>query len=241
MKKFLLGACLLLAYQMGFSQLVTLVDPVNAFYGSTSVVGEELHPHWDVINASSNTVGLGCRRMILQPVQGATHQFCWGELCSPWGTADNTSSEIVTLQPGAMTSTFFGKYRHNGFAGQSRVRFCWFDSANPTDEFCYDVNYCVDVAECVLGVDEMEGGAEMRINSNPIQHTGFIQYTFKTFPNQGLLTIWNSYGQLMRQVNLNAQAGLVLIDAEEFGNGMYVCQIANEGQVLNTQRFVIAK
>lgn len=241
MKKLVLSVCMLITAQFGFTQLVTLVDPVNAFYGSTAVVGEELHPHWDIINASSNTVGLGCRRAILQPVAGATHQFCWGELCSPWGTADLISSEVVTLAAGASTSTFFGKYRHNGFAGQSRVRFCWFDAANTTDEFCYDVNYCVDVAECVLGIDEMQNLAEMRINSNPIQHTGFIQYAFKSFPNAGVMTIWNSYGQLIRQVNLTSQSGLVLISADEFSNGIYVCQIANEGQVLNTQRFVVAK
>ncbi|MFM7814827.1 MAG: T9SS type A sorting domain-containing protein [Flavobacteriales bacterium] len=241
MKKFVLHAIVLLTSIIGQAQLVTLVDPINAFYGSTSVVGEELHSHWDIINASQNTVGLGCRRMILQPVAGATHQFCWGELCSPWGTADIVSSEVVTLASGATTATFFGKYRHNGFAGQSRVRFCWFDSANPTDEFCYDVNYCVDVAECVLGIDEMQNAAEMHIQSNPIQHTGFIQYAFKSFPNDGLMTIWNGFGQMIKQIKLSSQSGLVLISADELSNGVYICQIANEGNVLSTQRFVVSK
>jgi|JI6StandDraft_1071083.scaffolds.fasta_scaffold04607_3 hypothetical protein len=240
MKRFLLFSICIFSLTFSQAQLVELGNATNQITGPLSE--SELHvTDWEVINASNETIAFGCKRISVYDVPGSLNQFCWGILCSAWGTGNLTSSQVVNLAPGAYSNSFYAHYRHNGNAGQSTVRYCWFDTNNPSNEYCYDVNYCVE-GECIIGVRENTAVGQISgISPNPINGTGNISYNFLSPPSSGKMSIYNMMGELVKQVPLTKKNGSVFISATDYASGIYFCNIENEGKVFETKRFVIAK
>jgi hypothetical protein len=241
MKKHILFALLSLSATVVSAQIVEFVDPQNVFYGDVANTGEELHPGWEVINISGEDIYVGARMEIEQIVNGATYQFCWGELCSPWIAEDYLSEEELLIANGESNNTFFAKYRHNGNAGQSVVKYCWFNANEFFTDVCYEVNYCVST-ECIVGVNDVAQSASMStISPNPIQTTGAIHYNFNSNPNAGKMTISNSLGMIVKEIELREKSGVVVVGSAEFADGLYFVSIEEQGQVYQTQRMLIQK
>jgi hypothetical protein len=224
----------------GQSQFIELHNEVNTVMGTSTNTTEIISAHWDVINISGTERDIRCRREIIQSVSGADHQFCWGEICGPWSTGNELSTEIVNLADGDSSFSFYCKYRHNGNPGQSIARFCWFDAADPTNQLCYDVNFCVDQA-CIIGVEEFENKAQIQILGNPVSSLSGISYQFATQPTNAEIAIYNSTGQLVESRSINSAQGVVLIDAQLFANGVYTCKLNENRRTVGIQRMVVSK
>jgi len=224
----------------GFSQFIEFNNEVNTVLGTSTNTGEIISAHWDVINISGSERDIRCRREIIQNVAGAEHQFCWGEICGPWATNNELSTEIVTIADSDTSFSFYCKYRHNGNPGQSIARFCWFDAAEPSTVLCYEVNFCVDQA-CIIGVEEVENQAQLEILGNPASSLSGISYRFATHPSQAELLIYSATGMLVANHNLASAQGVVLIDAEQMANGIYTCKLNENGRTVGIQRLVVSK
>jgi hypothetical protein len=222
------------------AQFIELHNEVNTVLGTSTNTTEVISAHWDVINIAGGDRDIRCRREIIQTITGADHQFCWGEICGPWATGNELSTEIVTLADGDTSFSFYCKYRHNGNPGQSIARFCWFDAAAPANQLCYEVNFCVDQA-CIIGVEEFENQAALQILGNPVNNLSGISYQFVTQPSNAELAIYNSTGQLVESRLINSAQGVVLIDAQLFGNGVYTCKLNENGRTVGIQRMVVSK
>jgi hypothetical protein len=222
------------------AQFIALHNEVNTVLGASSDVTEVLSANWDVINIAGEERDIRCRREIIQTVAGADHQFCWGEICGPWATGNELSTEIVNLADGDTSFSFYCKYRHNGNPGQSIARFCWFDAAEPSNVLCYEVNFCVDQA-CIIGVEEVENQAQLEILGNPASSLSSISYRFATHPSQAELLIYSATGMLVANHNLASAQGVVLIDAEQMANGIYTCKLNENGRTVGIQRLVVSK
>jgi len=225
---------------LGQSQFIELNDEVNTVLGTSSNTSEIISAHWDVINISGGQRDIRCRREIIQNVTGAEHQFCWGEICGPWATTNELSTEIVSLADGDTSFSFYCKYRHNGNPGQSIARFCWFDAAAPATQLCYEVNFCVDQA-CVVGIEEVYNQAQFQLLGNPVNNLSGISYKFMTQPTNAELAIYSATGQLVENRMINSAQGVVLIDALQFDNGIYVCKLNENGRTVGIQRMVVSK
>jgi len=245
MKKIYFVLTLLLCSIAGRTQLdpfVQLHDEVSSLVGDITNTSEVMEAHWDVINISGSSKNIGCRREILQTVPSAQHQYCWGFLCGPWtsSTATNTSSEVVSLANGDSTDTFFCKYKHLGNAGESIVRFCWFDMNNAAEELCHDITFCAG-ASCPVGVYENEVTASFEIIGNPVNSISALKYKFQNQPSQASVQIFSATGVLVEERPINSIQGFVMMDAENFANGVYLCRLVNSGRVVGTQRMVVSK
>jgi hypothetical protein len=240
MKSNILFLALSLVTLIGQSQFIEFNNEVNTVLGASANTTEILSAHWDVINVSGSTSDIRCRREIIQTVTGAEHQFCWGEICGPWAATNELSTEIVNLADGDTSFSFYCKYRHNGNAGQSIARFCWFDAAAPAEQLCYEVNFCVDQA-CIIGVEEFENQAQLQINGNPVSNISAISYHFATQPSKAELVIFNSTGQLVETLPISSAQGVALIDAQLFANGVYTCKLNENGRTVGIQRMVVSK
>jgi hypothetical protein len=240
MKSIILFFALSLVSLIGQSQFIEFHNEVNTVLGASANATEILSAHWDVINVSGSTRDIRCRREIIQTVSGAEHQFCWGEICGPWAATNELSTEIVNLADGDTSFSFYCKYRHNGNAGQSIARFCWFDAAVPAEQLCYEVNFCVDQA-CVIGVEEYENQAQLQIIGNPVCNISAISYQFATQPSKAELAIFNSTGQLVETLPISSAQGVALIDAQHFANGVYTCKLNENGRTVGIQRMVVSK
>ncbi len=234
---------LILFYSItGRAQYVELHDEVSSMMGDITNTSEVLSAHWDVINISGSTKNVRCRREIIQTVQGAQHQYCWGELCGPWtaNTATNTSSEIVTIANGDTTNTFFCKYKHLGNAGASIVRFCWFDNNNAALELCHEITFSAETPSQVGGLDN-DATAAFEIIGNPGNSISALTYQFQNQPTHASVQVFNATGVLVEERPINSIQGFVMMDAENFANGVYLCRLINCGRVVGTQRMVVSK
>jgi hypothetical protein len=240
MKIKILATLLFAVVSVAQAQFIELHDEVNTVLGTSANTTEIISAHWDVINIAGSQRDIRCRREIIQPVAGADHQFCWGEICGPWASGNELSTEIVTLADGDTSFSFYCKYRHNGNPGQSIARFCWFDAAEPSTVLCYDVNFCVDQA-CIIGVEEYENQAQLEILGNPASSLSGIRYQFVTQPTRAELLIYSATGMLVDSHNLASSRGMVLIDAEQMANGIYTCKLNENGRTVGIQRLVVSK
>ncbi len=222
------------------AQFIEFNNEVNTVLGTSSNTTEVISAHWDVINIAGQERDIRCRREIIQTVAGADHQFCWGEICGPWSTGNELSTEIVNLADGDTSFSFYCKYRHNGNPGQSIARFCWFDAAAPANQLCYEVNFCVDQA-CIIGVEEFENLATLQILGNPVSNLSGISYQFATQPSNADLAIYNSTGQLVETRAISSAQGIAIIDANAFSNGVYTCKLNENGRTVGIQRMVVSK
>jgi hypothetical protein len=234
---FLATMCVGIFYSQ--AQIVELVDEFNVVYGTSTNTTEELDVHWSVVNSTSQALNINCKRWVIQEVAGSLNKFCWGDYCFTWGT--DVANEAILMAPGTSNSTFHGYYRHQGNPGQTIVAYCFYDYDNPSNEFCYDVNYCVD-GNCVVGVEENIIQAEsFEIAPNPISGSGALTYAFTARPENAKISIYNSLGSIVKIIDLTTQKGSVLIDARDFETGIYFCNLEANGQVYKTSRLMISK
>lgn len=239
MKK-LLACALIFTSSMISAQIVDFNDETNVVLGSSANTTEILEANWDVVNISGTTRSISCKRRVISQVSGAQHQFCWGEICGPWGTNDETSTEIVTLADGDTSTSFYCKYRHNGNPGQSVVQFCWYDAADFGSDVCYNVNFCVDM-QCIVNVEEQTRATFTAISPNPVQALSGFQYHFASSPESAEIRIYDQLGKLAKRADINSKEGLIMLDAKDFEDGVYVCHLLESNRIVSTQRMVVSK
>jgi hypothetical protein len=213
----------------------------------------ELQASWDVVNMTDAAVSLRARREVITapPVfnlpytfgaAGARERFCWGALCFDYGTAVTPTNQslLVNIQPGESNDTFKGLYEHMGTAGQAHFRYCFFDVNNSAIEVCHEVLFCVDV-DCVVGIAEQKEPELGVLGPNPVQGVSTFTYDFGTAQGQRSIAIYNMVGSIVREVNLQAPAGMVYINADDFEAGVYFYALVQNGQAIATRKFVVTK
>jgi len=241
MKKLVLFTLASLIYIGGFSQSLSLIDPVNVVTGTLVEIGNgELAADWSVQNISETTIAVRARRNVIEEVTGSANYFCWG-VC--FGETVNVSPTSVnqTMAPGDINNTFYAHYRPNGNAGQTIIEYCFFDANNPSDQICQTVNFCVD-AECIVGVEETaSAGTFTNIYPNPVNGMANLTYQFISRPENAKFKVYNMVGELVKESNIATQSGMILFHSDDFNNGVYVVVLEENGQVVDTQKLIISK
>ncbi len=240
MKKIISALFLLFIVANSNAQFVIFNGALNAVFG-TGELDEELAEAWNVINNTALTATYATRAEVIQLVAGSNYQYCWGEHCSAWVAGNVALPDVVTIGPDAANGTFYTHFRPNGFSGHSIIRYCWYNINSPTEEVCYDVNFCVN-AECVITVTKVtQVGDITEISPNPITKTSTLSYDFTTVPTNAKIQIHNMVGSLVKEVLLEKKSGLVTIEAADFESGIYFCSIQCDGKIFETKRLVITK
>jgi Secretion system C-terminal sorting domain len=241
MKKIVLFLSSLFTLTMVQAQVVDLSGESNVLYGTSANTSEELDLGWEVICNAATSTDIKCSATVIQMVTGAKYQYCWGAACSPWISANNSLPEIVTMAAQESNSSFHIKYRHYGYAGQSIVRFCWYDANNTADIFCYDVNFCVDAeGGCVVDVQEVVTSASIaQISPNPANEMASIAFSFSTKPSDAQLVVYNMVGEMVASYPINQRQGQIRIQARDLNSGIYFCSLVHEGKKLETKRLVV--
>lgn len=224
------------------AQSLELIDPVSTVTGTLAELGTtgELVAAWDVQNISANTLSVRCYRSVIAEVSGSENYFCWG-VCFTSTTNISPVQVAQVMGPEQVNDTFYAHYRANGNPGQTTVKYCFFDNANPTDEACHTVTYCVDMAECVLSVEESgRDRAELGIYPSVMSGLGKLTYTLPAGLREAQAEIISQTGQMVRTIKLTNTNGLVILDGAEWSSGVYLVRVISSGYLLGTARFVVA-
>jgi len=244
MKKGILLTCaVLMTLIVAKAQSLSLIDPVSTVVGTLAELGTngELVADWSVQNISNNALSVRASRNVISEVAGSENYFCWG-VCFT-SEVNISPAQIAQQMPaGSTNDTFYAHYRANGYAGQTEVEYCFFDANNTADRSCHRVLYCVDVAECVVSVSELDSeSTNLEIFPNALSGLGKISYSLPLGLRKGQIDIFSTTGQLVKSVQLNSREGLVLIHGSDFANGTYMVRLSSADVVHQFSRLLIAQ
>lgn len=235
----------------------TLLDAVDVVEGSpadTVMVAE-----WFVTNATENAMTLYVERNVLQVVDpmnlpyeagaaGAYERFCWGGTCYPYGTGSSALPLALTLEPMDTTGiNSFGAedwmiadYYPNGVSGVTALQYCFKATQQGVPEVCHTVLFCAgtEEGECVLSVGEEQSVGFETLAPNPVVGRSALTYFA---PQGGELVILDLTGKSIKSVPLQPGKGMVWMDAMEFAPGVYLYAYQQDGQILQTQKFSVAR
>lgn len=231
MKKFIFTAFLTSQMFLSFGQSATLVNPVTNVEATaaTLTVAGEMVAEWPVANLTNNAVSIKCLREELSLTQGTQNYFCWG-VC--YGETTNVSVLAQNILPGDTNNTFYAHYKPLGNIGQSDINYCFFNTADPTDRACHTVHYCF---ECLVETQEFENETKQISfqGENPLQGLGLFNYTLPQ--ESGYFTLTDMSGNRVRQMNLNASVGQILLDANELSCGMYLVTLISGSSTITSK------
>ena len=232
----------------------TLVDPIEVFEGSLSdPENAEIAIHWDVTNLTEDTLQLKVTRNISQLVspynlpydqdnEGAYDLFCWGPLCYPYGTFSSFDTDfyLVTLEPQQTDTTFIADYYQAGVAGVTAFEYCFHPVDDSDAGTCQMVLYCLDAENCALDVGEADASVKGEpIFPQPVTWVSSFPYHLNG-ATSAAMTIFDSSGREVEGAQLNAQHGVVYIDASGWESGVYIVTLQTDQGVGVSESFVVA-
>jgi hypothetical protein len=239
MKKFILIPTLALLTIGSMAQSLTLLEPVAQVNGTVAELGAsgELIAEWSVQNTSANFLEVRAKRVVQQTVQGSINYFCWG-VCFDEATNVSPLSVSQDMNAGDINNTFYAHYRPQNNAGEAIIQYCFFDAANPADETCQTVSYCVD---CTQSVAEQSMEIEVgEIYPNPLKGLGSISYNLPSTPTNAKLVVYNMVVEVVKDTTISSKSGLLLINGADFESGIYLYSIQMDGKASAMKKLVVA-
>jgi hypothetical protein len=239
MKKLLLIPALALFTIVTTAQSLALIEPMTQVNGTVAALGAtgELVAEWGVQNISENFLEVRAKRAVQQNVQGAINYFCWG-VCFDENTNVSPVSVNQDMNAGDINNTFYAHYRPQNNAGEAIIQYCFFNAADPTDETCQTVTYCVD---CIQSVAEQSLDIEVgEIYPNPLKGLGSISYNLPSTPKNAKLFIYNMVGEVVKESTITSKNGVILINGADFESGIYLYSIQMDGKASAMKKLVVA-
>ena len=219
MKKNLLFFGLALSFIGMSAQTMELVNPVaqvNATAATLTGAGEMV-AEWPVTNISNASISLKCSRSVVSEIAGTSNYFCWG-VC--FGETTNVSLISQTILPSDTNHTFYAHYKPLGNPGETLITYCFFNTANPSDQACQTVSFCYE-SVCPISVEEEQNAKFELVGSNPLKGLSFINYRLHAGETQGQLLITNLQGELVKKAVVKGNTGSILLNAQDYAAGVY--------------------
>jgi hypothetical protein len=222
------------------SQSLSIMNPVDMVEGTLAEIGPsgELEVAWAMQNISSSSLTVRCRREVLSAVAGSTNYFCWG-VCFQESTDVSPVGAAVPMNANVINNSFYGHYKPNGNAGQSTIRYCFFNMDNPNDEVCHTVNFCADVA-CIVGVEEHGKPEISALSPNPANAMTSFSYSLPKGATDARVMIYSLTGAIIRNESLISREGMIMMNATDFANGVYFVTVVADGVASQMQKMVIS-
>lgn len=201
------------------AQSIELVNPVlqvNATAATLTGAGEMV-AEWPVTNISDVQISVKCSRSVISEVAGTSNYFCWG-VC--YGETTNVSLLAQTILASDTNHTFYAHYKPLGNPGQTIIRYCFFNTANPADQACQNVSFCYE-SECAIEVSEENSTKFELVGSNPLNGLSFINYQMPQGVTEGQLVITNLQGKMVQQHTVKGNSGSILLNAQDYAAGVY--------------------
>ncbi len=219
MKKNILFFGLALSFLGVSAQSIELVNPVvqvNATAATLTGAGEMV-AEWPVTNISNASISVKCSRSVISEIPGTSNYFCWG-VC--YGETTNVSLLSQNILASDTNHTFYAHYKPLGNPGQTLITYCFFNTANPTDQACQTVSFCYE-SVCPMGVTEENSSKFELVGSNPLKGLSFINYQMPQGVTEGQLLITNMQGELVKKSLVKGNSGSILMNAQDYASGVY--------------------
>jgi len=242
MKKFLLLFCFAyMAALLAYSQSLQLSDSTGPIANNATIVKYGLasaDPDYEIIsyvfvkNTTSDSMSVKVKKVLLDTVQGTINTFCWGYCVTP---EIFESPDPVVIHAGVIDSiNFSGHYYPKGLLGISTIRYVFFDSDNPSDTVCVNINFDTYPE----GIDYLSNVTLSNAYPNPANTTVNFPYSVLKNSNAKLI-IWNILGSVVKEVDITGNSGTLSLNTSELADGVYFYSLLVNGNSQATKKFVI--
>ncbi len=248
MDKISITICLF--FCLGVSAQLKLVDPVflGANLNNTTLMASgvpadsELQFALSIINTSTQTYTLKCKRTEVDVMAGTENITCW-DTCAPLLVAGDFETMIVgevgieyveVIAPNDTATSFLARYKPKNLDGCSLFLYEFFDVANPNvilarvhGRFTHNIS-----TSCTASLIT-KNDLEFSMYPNPTNN----QLTFNTNDRNLFFQISDLQGR--RVVNKTELVNGKRLDLGFLHSGVYFVSVLKNGIVLKTERLVV--
>ena len=210
--------------------------------GDTIVYGQSdilLEHYLDVKNISNNNLDVICVKTVLVlPIGYPTFTgpyFCFAEACYPSNTDTSNSSTLNSGQQFAHSNVdpeaHTGYYNAQGLNGIAKVKYCFYDVNNPTDETCVTITY----ETTTTAIDDFQPLTKLGdFYPNPANE--IVNFTFNG--NSATLKFIDILGNNVKEILLS-QKGIQELDLSDMNKGIYFGNLIVNDEVVSIKKLIV--
>lgn len=191
-----------------------------------------------VTNNTGNIMNVKLARVNIDLLEGTSNSVCFAGTC--YGPMVDTT-EYLTLTAGATSgddrSMEADYYYPVGSYGKSIVKYSFFNMANPEEHADIVVKYW----SSPTAIDEniADNIVLSNIYPNPAKQSVSLDYRFDVNVDAASVKIVNLLGSVVKEIEMNQNAGKISIDISDLNNGIYFYSVVVNNEVLKTKKLVI--
>ena len=215
----------------------TIVDFIFQFGGTSGTIGLFCYPQNN--NAYSGNLDNG---NYLAWALDASNSIC--DSLSTWYDANNpgtmglgtsigywpaATDKYLALKLLVGANTYYGWARFDVFATSSSFTI---------KDYAYESspNTCIQSGQSILAVNEHSNNNHFSIFPNPFISSTTIETTYDL--KNASLTVYNAYGQALKQVNnISGQTGV--LSRDNLTSGLYIIRLTEENKIIAEEKLII--
>jgi len=239
MKRFLLALYLIgIVTYLGYAQNLTLSHSGVSVANNENVVftGEPSTPvieaHITVHNNGAAALNVMCKKTEISLVTGSVNTFCWDN-CYPPNVY--VSLGALSIAAAGTNDQFIGEYQPATHAGQSIIRYTFYNQADLNDSVCFNALFNA----YPLGIEQPEMAASLsHPYPNPANLSATINYQAEG-SGSACLMVRNVLGSTVEKIDING-SGQVSLNTSALAEGIYYCSLVVDGQIRATRKLIVS-
>lgn len=230
MKKILLGIFI------GFSAMAVAQNVSIDKSGEVTIYGLPSDATIDskvkVTNNSGSEMNVHVKREIIENTFGTDELFCWGVNCYPPSTAQSPNPEPIAA--GGTNESFKGQLYPNGKEAIVKIKYCFFNADNPSEESCFTTVYD---SQTKVGVGENNFENTLKLaGANPAKDLAIFNHTLN---KNAELRIMSLAGSVAKQVLLDRDVNTTVIDISDLQSGLYIYSLIIDNKAVSNDKFMV--
>lgn len=202
----------------------------------TNDIGGEYFQEMQIRNLTDQDLNVMIEKEVIADLEGVINYFCWG-LC--FGPDVTVSPNPVTVAANSVTSTgalsFHAMFEENVY-GKIEVKYSAYDERHPEDRVTINVVFHKSGESVADNTLPMMSFAY----PNPASSTVNFDYTLPA-SSHALAVVYNIVGQEVMRQELDAFEGRLTLSVNDLQDGIYFCNLTQNGQTVTTTKFVVKK
>jgi hypothetical protein len=188
----------------------------------------------DVTNNNSAALDVKVFRRIVSVLPNTSNYFCWGVCFEP--TVD-TSLISLNIPSGETSEQFFGDLEPMEQIGSSYITYVFYDVENMADSVSVTVHY-------KASPEGIEDDLISRIDfsnayPNPSDKVAYFDYSLEADLTNAKLVISNLLGAVVETLSIPANEDRIQINTAGLQNGLYICSLEVQKNVVATRKLII--
>jgi len=195
---------------------------------------ETVSDEYFVRNNSTEDLSVKMRIEAVELVEGADYSFCALGSCYPPGISVTPREyEIAAETTVGANGVFTGHYHPKTFAGNSLIRYTYFNVDDLNDTISFKISF-VDIT----AVNNIDEDAVISAYPNPASDVLYIDYNLKAIDN-GQLNVYNILGKKMISKEISSSNGRIELNVSDLSEGIYLYNFQSGNMKSKTYKVLV--